>query len=364
MSRRIRLTRVRLSYGDGMVLHTASSGAVPFLDELRLIAEQDGAIAGLGATRLNIEYLSGIPPEALLGECLTAADAIDWNGDWRDLPARLPAALSAPARMLFEMAAADGAARVAGLPLAAWLGGVAAGSTPTNQTLFLCDDATLLRRARAYAARGFLDLKLRVGAGAPADDLRRVTLLRQTLGAHLSLSADANGSWSAAEAPAILRDLAAAGLRYVEQPIAAGDWQVIARVAQAAPIPVMLDESLCDAAAIETLCRTRAAPLAHLKLAKLGGLDRLMRAGRALLASGIGLMVGQMNEGAVSTLAIAHAAIALEAQYRELYGADGLVDDPAGALRYAEGQLWLPAGPGLGLATHDFSAPVLREYAA
>ena len=41
-------------------------------------------------------------------------------------------------------------------------------------------------------------------------------------------------------------------------------------------------------------------------------------------------MVGQMNEGVVSTLATAHAAVALRAEYRELYGSDGLVDDPAG----------------------------------
>jgi L-alanine-DL-glutamate epimerase-like enolase superfamily enzyme len=355
--RLIRLMRVSLSYADGMVLHTASSGAVPTLDELRLVAMQDGAIIAMGATRLNIAYLSGINPEALCARCVAAFDALDWSGSWPGPPADLPA----PARMLFEMAAADNAARAAGVPLATWLGGPVAARLPTNQTLFWSDDATLLRRAHAYVARGFDDLKLRVGADAVADDLRRIRLLRGAFGTNVKLSADANGCWTAADAPAILDALAALGLSSIEQPIPAGDWDAIARVARGSAIPVMLDESLGSMADVDTLLATRAAPLAHLKLAKLGGLDRLMQAGRALQDAGIPIMVGQMNEGAVSTLAAAHAAAALGAAYRELYGADGLQDDPAGALRYAEGCVYLPPGPGLGLVQHATTGCLLRE---
>ncbi|WP_348381943.1 enolase C-terminal domain-like protein, partial [Streptococcus pneumoniae] len=80
---------------------------------------------------------------------------------------------------------------------------------------------------------------------------------------------------------------------------------------------------------------------------------RLMAAGRHLAAAGIGVMIGQMNEGVVSTLAAAHAALALGAPLRELYGADHLTGDPAApAPRYAGGLLHLPAGPGLGLVGH------------
>ncbi len=361
MTRHAVLRRVTLSYADGLVLHTASSGAVPGLDELRLVVTQDGRIVAMGATRLNIEYLTGIPAEALCRLCVDAFDTCDWSGEpagWHvpDLPA--------PARMLFEMAAADGAARAAGLPLSAWLGGGGAAAVATNQTLFLSDDATLLRRASAYAARGFYDLKLRVGAGPVADDLRRVRLLRDALGDRLRLAADANGHWTEAEAPAILDALARLGLEYVEQPIAAGDWDAIGRVSRHAAVPVMLDESLSDGDAVAMLLRTRAAAMAHLKLAKLGGLDRLMAAGRSLREAHIPLMVGQMNEGAVSTLAAAHAAVALGAEHRELYGADGLRDDPAGTLRYADGCLHLPPGPGLGLTRHAPAGILLREHIA
>ncbi|MBV9782330.1 MAG: mandelate racemase/muconate lactonizing enzyme family protein [Acidisphaera sp.] len=367
MPRRVSLSRVALAYADGSVLHTASSGVVAGLDELRLVIEQDGALAGVGAARVNIEYLTHIPAEALVAAAVSVARSLDWTMAWPACDAALDAAhpgLPAPVRMLFDMAAADAAAREAGRSLVEHLGGVAASRVNSNQTLFRTDDATLLRRARAYAARGFIDQKLRIGFAGFADDLRRLALLRAELGGGLLLSADANGSWSAAEAPGCLAALAPLGLRYVEQPVAPGDWEAMAAIAAASPIPVMLDESLADVAAVERLAATRAAPMAHLKLAKLGGLDRLLAAGRRLQTAGIAVMVGQMNEGVPSTLAAAHAALVLRTEFCELYGADGLAGDPAGGLLYDGGYLHLPPGPGLGLARHEAAGRLLWENTA
>ena len=116
---------------------------------------------------------------------------------------------------------------------------------------------------------------------------------------------------------------------------------------------------------IRRLAETRAAPLAHLKLAKLGGLDRLAEAVGLLKAAKIGIMIGQMNEGAVSTAAIAQAAIAFEAPFRELYGADGITGEVAGPpLLYRDGLLHLPDGPGLGIAQYriDDTTSVLWDH--
>lgn len=351
MARRIRIAVVALAYSDGMALHTATSGPVPALRELRLVVEQDGALTALGAARTNIGYLTGTEAPVLEAEILAAAPRLDWSLPWAYFIAALPP-LSAPARMLFEMAAQDGLAREAGVPLAVALGGAATARSGTNQTLFWCDDATLLRRAESYVARGFTELKLRIAVADFADDLRRLRLLRARFGAAVTLSADANGSWTAAEAPARLAELGRLGLDYIEQPLPAAAWAESARLAATSPVRLMFDEGLGDMAAVERLCATRAVPLAHLKLAKLGGLDRLMAAGRQLRAAGIGVMVGQMNEGTVSTLAAAHAAAALGVDLRELYGADGLAHDPAGLLDYVGGGLALPPGPGLGIAAH------------
>lgn len=348
MPRRVRLSRVTLHYDGSAVLYTATSGPVATLDELRLTVRQDGALAGIGASRVNVQYLTGIDPELLVSEALLLATAIDW----RTAPAswiEAGEAAHAPVRMLFEMAARDAAARDAGVPLSVALGGPMAATTPTNQTLFWCDDETLQARAENFAARGFLDQKLRVGVGAVAGDLRRFALLRSTLGADATLSVDANGRWDMETARRFMAEAVPLGLTCCEQPLSPENRDGLAALAAASRVPIMLDESLDSMDAIAWLATTRAAPQAHLKLAKLGGLNRLVAAARTLHTAGIGVMVGQMNEGVPSTLAAAHAAIAVGAAWRELYGADGLANDPAGRLRYADGLLHLPPGPGLGI---------------
>lgn len=354
----VTLRRLSLRYADGTVMHTALSGEVAALDELRLVVTAGGAVAALGAARVNIAYLTGLDPDALVRSCRELAASLDWSTPLAALDAASDADLPAPVRMLFEMAAVDARARAAGLALSRYLGGPEAPSVTTNQSLFRASDDAVIARAGRYAARGFRDLKLRVGFAGLADDLTLLRRLR-ALDAGLLLSLDANGAWREADAHARLQALAPFGLRYVEQPVA--EWDAASRVAATSPVPVMLDESLSDLAAVRRLAQTRIAPLAHVKLAKLGGIDRLMEAGALLRGAGIGVMVGQMNEGSVSTLAAAHAAVALAAPLCELYGADGLLADPAGLLRYADGALHLPPGPGLGLLRHDGDGTLIWE---
>jgi L-alanine-DL-glutamate epimerase-like enolase superfamily enzyme len=190
---------------------------------------------------------------------------------------------------------------------------------------------------------------------------RRLAPLRERFGQRVLLSVDANGCWEADTARAAIAAIAPVGLRYVEQPLPPGDWDEMSALAVRSTVPITLDESLSSMASVERLIACRTPILAHLKLAKLGGLDRLMAAARRLTAAGIGVMVGQMNEGVVSTLGAAHAALALRAPYAELYGADGLERDPAGTLTYAGGTLALPQGAGLGLSASVATENVLWE---
>jgi L-alanine-DL-glutamate epimerase-like enolase superfamily enzyme len=90
--------------------------------------------------------------------------------------------------------------------------------------------------------------------------------------------------------------------------------------------------------------------MAHLKLVKLGGLAPASRAVRALAAAGVPCMIGQMNEGGLATAAALHLCVATQPRFAELYGADGLSNDPAPGLVYADGLVSAPALPGLGLS--------------
>jgi L-Ala-D/L-Glu epimerase len=234
--------------------------------------------------------------------------------------------------------------------VAALLGGGDGLSYRSNQTLFWSSDEAMLARAARYLERGFNELKLRVGIGAFEDDLRRIDLLRSRFGARAILSVDANGTWRPEDCEARLAALAMRGIDYVEQPIAAGDWDALRHVARVSPLTLMLDESLQSDTDIDTLCGFAGLPVAaHLKLVKLGGIAATVAAGRKLKAAGIPLMIGQMNEGAAATAAALHACIALAPRWAELYGADGLIDDPASGIVYRNGEASVTHAHGLGI---------------
>jgi L-alanine-DL-glutamate epimerase-like enolase superfamily enzyme len=262
--------------------------------------------------------------------------------------------LLASVKTLIDCALHDFLARRARKTLAAWLGaGPGEIESPTNQTLFWSSFDDFVARAQAYVDRGYTDLKVRVAAGDFAEDLRRVAALRKRFGGTIELAADANGQWSAAEAIEKLDALSAYGLSYIEQPTAPGDWAAIDALAQRSPIPVMLDESVGALDDVRRICGYRGRILAHLKLVKLGGIAPTVAAARQLFEARVPFMIGQMNEGAAATAATLHVACAVRPAFAELYGADGLIDDPVSGLSYSNGAVHAPHTPGLGV---DFDA--------
>lgn len=363
---RVSLHRAMLTYGGSLVLHTASSGRVAGLDTLYLRLEHDD-IAAVGEVRLNIAYLNGLPAETVLAEAVDVVGRIDFSVGATSLLGQPPAAFveaSAPVRTLVDCALHDLAAKQAGQPLAIFLGAplVTEIAHATNQTLFISSDATFLEQAAAYVARGFRDLKIRIGAGDFADDLRRVALLRGRFGDGIKLAADANGAWDIAASLANLDALASYHLSYVEQPIASGDWDSLGRLAQATPIPVMLDESVKGLDDVRRIANAGSGLMAHLKLVKLGGMAPTLEAARLLCAAHVPFMIGQMNEGGLATAAALHVAVATGPRFAELYGADGLVDDPASRLVYGEGRVVAPPAPGLGLRFDASRTHLIREF--
>lgn len=362
---RARLYEAKLEYAGGLVVHTASSGATPFLHELYLMLGEDGA-EGLGEVRINIAYLNGLSPEQVTLEAVAALAMMPRGVRATDLLRELPAwagQRSAPVRMLIDMALHDLLARKAGTSVGTLLGGADAGETcATNQTLFWTDEAEFLARAEAYVGRGFRDLKVRVGVGTPDEDVARVRLLRETFGEAVKIAIDANGAWSLAEAPRTLERLGDLGVAYAEQPLPPGDFDALLALAEKSPVPVMLDESVATAEDIERIAAAGGKLWAHLKLVKLGGIAPTVAAARRLSGAGVSFMLGQMNEGAGATAAALQVALATAPRFAELYGADGLVDDPVTGLHYADGEVLAASPLGLGVTFDPARARLIEEF--
>ena len=357
MGPRSRLSQALLRYAD-LRLHTASSGPVDGLEALYLTLDYDGLVAA-SELRLNVAYLTGVSAVAQRRLVHEAVAAFPFSPDpTADRAALDEFAFDAPTRTLLDCALADGAARMRRQSVAALLGGPAGPPAhATNQTLFRDAPERVVARAKAYAARGFTDLKLRIGFDDPQEDLALLRALRDTLGPGARLSADANGAWSLAQAEALLEPLAEIGLDYLEQPTAPDRLDDAAALARRAPFPIMLDESAGGPAAVARVCAMETPMLLHLKLIKIGGLDRLAEAVGLARGAGHDVMIGQMNEGALATAAALSAAAALRPRFAELYGADGLVNDPAAGLTYGDGRVAAADATGIGAALVGETTP-------
>jgi L-alanine-DL-glutamate epimerase-like enolase superfamily enzyme len=316
--------------------------------------------------RANIAYLNGFA-EGTVVECAAAAvGAVDWTRDPVDLIATMAdwgAPLIAPVRTLIDCALHDFVARREHRTVAAWLGATAEKVVrETNQTLFWSSFEEFIGQAQSYVDRGFTDLKVRVAAADFAEDLRRIAMLRERFGTKVKIAADANGRWTATEALEKLDALSAYDLAYVEQPVPSGDWAAVDHLANRSPLPVMLDESVATPDDIARICAYGGRIFAHLKLVKLGGIAPTMAAARRLSGAGIPFMIGQMNEGAAATAAALHVACATSPAFAELYGADGLIDDPVSGVSYMAGAVYADHASGLGVAFDAAATHLIGDY--
>lgn len=209
------------------------------------------------------------------------------------------------------------------------------GPKVVTYTLSLDTPEAMRTMAASHAHRPVLKIKL----GTP-DDMPRLEAVRQ--GAPLSkILIDANEGWTPEIYTELAPHLVRLGVSLVEQPLPAGQDDMLAEIAR--PLPVCADESCFDAASLPALKGRY--DMVNLKLDKTGGLTEGLRTRDVAARLGFGLMVGCMVG---SSLAMAPAVLlAQTAQETDLDGPLLLREDRAHPLRYdAQGvhpsdpQLW------------------------
>ncbi|MFF8798470.1 MULTISPECIES: N-acetyl-D-Glu racemase DgcA [unclassified Methylobacterium] len=238
------------------------------------------------------------------------------------------------ARNALDCALWDHEAKRTGKPAHELAGLPAPGPVTTAYTLSLGDPESMEAAARAAAHRPLLKVKLG-GEGDP----ERIAAVRR--GAPDSrLIVDANEAWR----PETIRDnlmaCAAAGVGLIEQPLPAGEDEILAEIDRT--IPICADESLHDRAGLDALAARYDA--INIKLDKAGGLTEALKLAHEARARGFEIMVGCMVG---SSLAMAPAMLlAHHAAYVDLDGPLLLARDREPALRY-EGSTVYPPPPEL-----------------
>ena len=275
------------------------------------------------------------------------------RGTIGELSARVAAAMpgATSAKAALEVALHDAWARAAGRPLVELLGGSAVATMRNDMTVSLEEPATMAERAREAVAAGHEILKIKLGHDIAEDRDRLAAVVEAAPSARLRL--DANQGWLPDQAVEIITGFEADGLpvELVEQPVAAGDVEGLARVTAAVSLPIMADEAVWSAADAHRLIEARACDLLNIKLAKTGGLRGAIEVAEAARRAGIDCMLGAMMEPRISItaaahLALAHPAITMIDLDPPAWFASAL---PRGGIVQERGVLRLSGGPGLGL---------------
>jgi len=259
------------------------------------------------------------------------------------------------AKCAVETALYDALGQRSGLPVSELLGGRQRDSLPVAWTLASGDTAKDIDEAEAMLAqRRHRIFKLKIGKRPVADDVAHVAAIKRALGDRGAVRVDVNMAWSELEARQGLAGLADAGCELVEQPVASAE--ALARLTGRYPIAVMADESLVGPVSAFAMARAAGADVFAIKIEQSGGLRAAQEVAAIATAANIELYGGTMLEGAIGTVASAHAFSTFrDLQWgTELFGPLLLTEEILRTpLVYRDFHLELPAGPGLGIALDE-----------
>ncbi|MGE5394698.1 MAG: o-succinylbenzoate synthase, partial [Candidatus Saccharibacteria bacterium] len=116
---------------------------------------------------------------------------------------------------------------------------------PINGLIWMGTPEFMKQQIRSKLDAGFRCIKMKIGAIDFETELSLLREIRREFSADkITLRVDANGAYSYQTALENLKRLSDLGIHSIEQPIAAGRWEEMARLCEQSPVPVALDEEL------------------------------------------------------------------------------------------------------------------------
>jgi L-alanine-DL-glutamate epimerase-like enolase superfamily enzyme len=293
--------------------------------EVVVATVSDGRYRGRGECVPYARY--GETVENVVTAVEACASAIASGANRADLGTFLPAGA---ARNAIDCALWDFEAKRSGSSAAKLAGLLPLHAVETAFTISLASPEVMAAKARE--ASGYPLLKLKLGGDG---DEARLVAVRDAV-PHARLIADANEAWQPHEVESLLAVAAAVGVELVEQPLPAGNDEILAHVDRL--VPVCADESVHDRASLDLLVGRFDA--VNIKLDKTGGLTEALVVAARARALWLKVMVGSM---VATSLAMAPALLlAQDADFVDLDGPLLLARDRVPGLAY-DGGIIAPA---------------------
>ncbi len=244
------------------------------------------------------------------------------------------------AKAAIDMALYDLAALIKEQNLVTFLGAEAL-PLETVLTISLKSPREMAEDAQKAYARGFRQLKVKVGGGDNLD-IERIKAIRAIVPqAHLLI--DANQAWDVESSHTIIDAVTPLNIELIEQPVIGSDIEALKAVTQKSHIPILADEAVFTLEDAKKVIEEKACDLINIKLMKCGGISKAIEIIKYCQIKGVKCMMGSMLEGPTSITLTAQLVMA----YRDAFSHIDL-DSP---LLYKK----IPTGTGLGFFNNILS---------
>jgi L-alanine-DL-glutamate epimerase-like enolase superfamily enzyme len=150
-------------------------------------------------------------------------------------------------------------------------------------------DEELVEEMAGYAKAGFGMVKMKIGRKDPADDLRRVKLVREAIGPEVHLTVDVNNGWSLHTAIRMADKLQEYDIYWLEEPILADEIDNLAKLARETSIPIAVGENHYTKWEFKELMERGAVEIVQADIGKCGGVTEFIKI--AAMADAYGLPV-------------------------------------------------------------------------
>lgn len=210
----------------------------------------------------------------------------------------------------------------------------------------------------AAALQGELDPKLKgatfvkVKSNANVDALIPVLEYVRQKFPNLKITLDANQGWGDYKsAMAKLHQVEPYKIEWIEQPCLADDLESLKKLTKESPIPVMLDESICDYRDVVLNMEAGVGNMINIKLAKCGGIMEAVKIAAWCDEHKVKYMIGDMIHSQLGAVTNIYAGALSSPMIHDQNDPERVADDPTSGVSYnKETNSFLPpTGVGLGI---------------
>lgn len=255
------------------------------------------------------------------------------------------------AKGLLDMACYDLAAKTIGRPVHDLLGGKCVDTVPLCALIPLGPVDQTVALAQFFVNSGSKTIRLKLGTGI-SPDREVVAAVREAVGDKVRIRVDYNQAYRPHDAIRAIKGIEEFGIDAAEQPVSIGDLAGLATVQRNVETPVFTHEGLFSLTDLVAQTELGAIGVVGLNTERPGGLTSAMAAIDYAALRGMGVILHNQPLGLASA-AMVHLAAAryfdlghdVEIFGKLMWESDLLAD----GLKYANGGVEVPSGPGWGV---------------